>query len=671
MKRPFAGISGAFAAGSPFPVMVLLARGTPVSATDPWTWIAASASLSLLISAVVLALRPRAGRVFAGIGWVGSFVVLLPTLTQSPSLALATMLAIVFLLGRLWGIIEPPTHPIFSRQPILAARARSAAMVVVVLAIGEYVTSGAGRSPGVLACLFCSWIVSAVFLAQWLIDEGRSHRGRAIVMLAALLASGAVCAASWGHWRICWAAAVAVSAIAVAALPVERRVAGAIAAWSGLFLEHAERLLVSTFALLCLAGTLLLALPLSSTAAGSIGLVDAAFTSVSAVCVTGLIVLDTPHDFTFFGQAVILVLIQAGGLGIMSFSTAALRLLGRRLSLRHEAAVAGLINVQDRSKLFDSVRRLIVLTLGVEAAGVLMLLPAFLIRGDGFFMALWRALFTSVSAFCNAGFALQSDSLIPYRTDGWILQTVAALIILGGLSPPVVAALPHLLRREAGVPIQVRIVVVTSVVLLVVGFAFFLAIEWGGSLSGLSFWDRIHNAWLQSATLRTAGFNSVPMAGLDPTVLSLMMVLMFIGGSPGSTAGGIKTTTAAVLGLAVASAVRGRWEASAFKRHIPHKTVYKAAAIATVGAGVTLAALIGVQLTQSMPERLALFEVVSALGTVGLSLGGTALLDGVGKVIIIACMFLGRVGPLSLFIFLSDRAYRTAWKLPAEEIDVG
>jgi trk system potassium uptake protein TrkH len=435
-------------------------------------------------------------------------------------------------------------------------------------------------------------------------------------------------------------------------------------------LSQPARLLVVTFLALCIAGTLLLALPAASTRPAGFSPLDAAFTAVSAVCVTGLIVLDTPNDFSGFGQAGILLLIQLGGLGIMTFSTAALGLLGRRLSLRHEGAVASVLSAGGRNELFRALRLLLSVTFVSEAAGAALLLPLFLREGDAWMQALWRAVFTSVSAFCNAGFALQSDSLVSYQQNPWILHIVALLIILGGLSPAVVVAIPDFLRGRR-VAAQIKLALTTSLLLLGSGAFAVTAIEWNNTLAGLSFFDRLHNGWFQSVTLRTAGFNSIDIAAVHAPVLTLMMVWMFIGGSPGGTAGGIKTTTAALLMLAVGAAIRGRWDVIAFRRRIRTETVYKAAAIGTLGLGSLLLVVVALQLTQDLPGAMAPFEAVSALATVGLSAGGTARLDEVGKVVIMAAMFAGRVGPLTLFLFLSGRFEKSSWEFPEERIDVG
>jgi trk system potassium uptake protein TrkH len=296
----------------------------------------------------------------------------------------------------------------------------------------------------------------------------------------------------------------------------------------------------------------------------------------------------------------------------------------------------------------------------------------FRLHGDGWGEAAWRGLFTAISAYCNAGFALQSDSLIPYQDSGLILHLVALLIILGGLGPVVVAALPRILAREQRPSLHARIVLLTTAVLLVIPTCLIGALEWNHSLAGLSVPARLHNAWFQSVTTRTAGFNSVDFAALTPATQTLVEALMFIGGSPGSTAGGIKTTTVFVLVFAVVAVVRLRPGVIWGGWRIPHTTIYRAAAVVTLGALSVVFGVFVIQLTQDIDTDMAIFEVVSALGTVGLSTGGTAQLDNVGKVIITVCMFMGRVAPLTVFLIFSRPGVgESAWKYPEQDISVG
>lgn len=434
-------------------------------------------------------------------------------------------------------------------------------------------------------------------------------------------------------------------------------------------LASPARLLVVSFAAIAALGAVLLVLPPAYHGLGSIRAIDALFTSVSATCVTGLGVLDTERDFTTFGHVVILLLIQTGGLGIMTFATAATIYLGRRMSVREEAVAAELMGgAAARRDLEAALRTVLWVTFLTELGGAALLTPLFMAHGDALPMAAWRAVFTSISAFCNAGFALQSASLVPYQSSPGVLAVVGAVIVIGGLGPLVIAALPELRRGRGGV--QTRLVLLVSAWLLVVPFVLFLALEWRGTLEGMSLVDKVANAMFQAITLRTAGFNSVDFSALQPATWTLCLVCMFVGGSPASTAGGVKTTTVAVLLLAVRAAIRGRGEAAAYGRRIPHRTVYDAAAIVTIGLLSALGALAALQLTQALTLEWALFEVVSALGTVGLTMGATGKLDDIGKIVIIACMFAGRVGPLTLFIFLVGRT-RPGRQFPLESVQVG
>ncbi len=321
--------------------------------------------------------------------------------------------------------------------------------------------------------------------------------------------------------------------------------------------EDPARMLVTTFFGLGVGGGLLLWLPVSSTG-GDVTLLDAVFTAFSASCVTGLAVVDTPTAWTGVGQVLILLLIQVGGLGIMAFPTVGLSLLGRRMSMKHEAAVAQLFSDEDRGRLVESLKGMLRLTFATEALGALALWPAFVAHDEtGLGDALWKAVFTSVSAFCNAGFALDSDSLVPYAGAPWVLGVVGVLITVGGLGPAVVLGVVEW-RQTRRLTAPVRLVLTASGVLVALPACLFVGLEWKSSRGGLPFVDRFTNALFQSVTLRTAGFNSVDFGLLRPVTLVVMMVPMLIGGSPGSTAGGVKTTAFALLVLYVIAVLRGR-----------------------------------------------------------------------------------------------------------------
>jgi trk system potassium uptake protein TrkH len=436
-------------------------------------------------------------------------------------------------------------------------------------------------------------------------------------------------------------------------------------------LANPAPMLVATFFLLSTSGTLMLWFPVSSAAGGEdIAFIDALFTAVSASCVTGLTVLDTPNDFSGFGHVVIIVLIQVGGLGIMTFSTAALALLRRRASLRHERALADLMGAEGRQETIQAVRQIIAVTATVELTSASVLALRFIQRGEEIPSAMWRGLFTAVSAFCNAGFALQSDNLVSYVGDPIVIHTVALTVILGGLGPPLIIALPTLFRGRTPSTHQ-YLALYTTLVLLVIPPVIIAAIEWNVSLQGLPIIDKIHNAWFQSVVTRTAGFNSVDATALHPATQVLMMVLMFVGGSPGSTAGGIRTTTFAVLVLAALSVIRGTSYAVVNQRRISHRTVYRALAVTTCGLIMIGVASLALLLTQDIRPLSVLFEVVSAIGTVGLTVGATPQLDAVGKLIVSLTMFAGRVGPLTLLFLLRESESGPRWTFPEENVPVG
>ena len=437
--------------------------------------------------------------------------------------------------------------------------------------------------------------------------------------------------------------------------------------WGEILLGYPARILLTTFLGLCVAGIFLLSLPVS-TSNGAIDLVDAAFTSVSAVCVTGLIVLDTPNDFTGFGQLCILLLIQLGGLGIMSITTVALHAMGRRLSLKQERLLKSMIDTGHKD-LFASLKTILKFTFIAEGIGAIVLFFLFFSSGDTAGMAAWRGIFTAVSAFCNAGFALQSDSLIPYQSNALILHTVAALIIFGGMAPATSLLVPKWISGKP-TPIPARIALVTTVILLVSGTFFMMAFEWDGVLSDLSVADKINNAWFQSATLRTAGFNSVDIATVVSPTFLVMVAFMFIGGSPGGTAGGVKTTTIGILAMTFLANITNRNEVVTQKRRIHSSTIYRAITIVFSGVAIWFMVILMLQVTQQISARNLIFETTSAIGTVGLSTGATPLLDEIGKIIIIIAMFAGRIGPMTLFMLLSEEQSVSALRYPEKKISL-
>jgi trk system potassium uptake protein TrkH len=420
------------------------------------------------------------------------------------------------------------------------------------------------------------------------------------------------------------------------------------------FFDRPALLVLASFLMLICIGTLLLSFPAASGSANAIAPIDALFTATSATCVTGLIVLDTPHDLSPYGQLVVLVLIQVGGLNIMVLSTFAAILMGRGLGLRGERAIGELLDLREVRSAYRLIVLIVVTTVTVESAGAVVLTAAFLARGVSWLEAMWKGVFHSVSAFCNAGFALQSDSLVGYRDDPLVLLTVACLITLGGLGFAVLAFawLKAAGRRRIGLAVQARVVLGASAVLVGLGWAGFAGLEWGRSLAGMAAGDRALNALFQSVTCRTAGLNSVPLDSLHPATMLLMMVLMFVGASPGGTGGGIKTTTLVVLLSAIPAAARGRPEVVLFRRRIAIATIYRSSVIAVVAASAVALAAMLLMASQTGSFTEILFESFSAFGTVGLSLGATAQLDGFGKVVVAVVMLAGRAGPLALALLL-------------------
>lgn len=439
------------------------------------------------------------------------------------------------------------------------------------------------------------------------------------------------------------------------------------------FYDRPSRLIGLSFAALILIGTLLLTFP---AAAGDRALspLDALFTATSASCVTGLIVLDTPSAFSHFGQVVILLLIQIGGLGIMTLSTFATLLLGGTLGLRGERALHRVLDLQTPTNAYRLTRFIVLTTLAVEGLGAVVLTFCFRAEGFGWGASLWRGAFHAVSAFCNAGFALQTDSITLFQDQPLALLAVSGLIVTGGVGFVVLAALWSRLTEPGRRPVsvQVKVVAAATVALVVGGAVLFTLIEWNGALAGQPVVDRLANALFQSVTLRTAGFNSVDLASTHPASRLFMMMLMFVGGAPGSTAGGIKVTTMVILLAALRAASRSQGPVVLFRREIPHDVVYRSLAILVLSTTAITLTFFALLLVESQPFQVLLFESVSAFGTVGLSLGATPELSALGRLIVVGAMFIGRVGPLTLALLLGSAEVRRAeLRFPESRLMVG
>ena len=429
-----------------------------------------------------------------------------------------------------------------------------------------------------------------------------------------------------------------------------------------------EAMLVLGFLAVILLGTALLNLPISSKSGRSLGLFDSLFTATSAVCVTGLVAVDTGTTFSPFGQAVLLVLIQVGGLGFMVFATMLMGLLGRKLSIRGRLLIRESMNDVTLSGLGRLTGLYFALALGIELVGMLILALRF-VPLYGARNGLWFAAFHAVSAFCNAGFDLfgRFQSLTAFTGDPLVLLTVALLIVLGGLGFTVI--LEVLRNREGwkGLSLHTRIVLTATLGLLAIGTVFFLLAE-GKGMNAL-------NAFFQSVTLRTAGFNSVDLAAMKDGSKLFSSLLMMVGASPASTGGGIKTTTLAVLVLLMVSVVRGEGEVNLARRRLSGDTVRRALVVAVLFLSVLISGTLAISLIEDGRFSLAdvLFECSSAMGTVGVSAIGTPNLSAASRALLMPMMFLGRVGPLTLAVAVSRRQgkARSLSKYPEEKIMIG
>jgi trk system potassium uptake protein TrkH len=438
---------------------------------------------------------------------------------------------------------------------------------------------------------------------------------------------------------------------------------------------------VASFAVLIICGTLGLKLLPGIYTGEPLSWLDALFTSTSAVCVTGLSTFDMATRCTWVGQAWILLLIQLGGLGMLSFASMIIVALGKRLSLRGEAmAVSGLEaapHIDPKRLTFDVVR----FTFLIEAAGALALYLLWAPR-LGIVGALWPAVFHSVSAFCNAGFSTFSDSLIRFQSSPLTLLVHSFLIIAGGLGFLTMEEL--YLRYQAGKRARVfrlslhsRIVLITSAFLLVAGWVMFTIFEWNATLADLPVFHRLTNGFFMSATARTAGFNSINYADATDSSNFLTIILMGIGGSPGSTAGGIKTTTFALIGLMAWSRWKGEEATTFWNRSIRSEATSRAVGLFVISFGIVTTGIFVLTITESFRSQGTrfldcMFEATSAFGTVGLSTGLTPNLSTTGRLAVILLMFFGRVGPLTLTaVFVVRQSREAGFRYAYEDVVVG
>ncbi|MEL6938129.1 MAG: TrkH family potassium uptake protein [Cyanobacteria bacterium J06598_1] len=434
------------------------------------------------------------------------------------------------------------------------------------------------------------------------------------------------------------------------------------------------------FLALIVVGTGLLMLPFATVSGEWNNPLVALFTATSAVCVTGLIVVDTGSYFSSFGQGVVLTLIQLGGLGYMTATTLLLLLIGRKLCLKDRLAIQQAMDTSELANVNALLVSIISMTFIFELTGAFCLMPTFVPEfGTG--RALWLSIFHSISAFNNAGFSLFSDSLVGYAENAWPMAVISALIIIGGIGYQVIMeafmwAKNRLSRnKERGVfSLHFKIVTSTTLILLVLGTVAFLLIEYDnpGTLAGKSFGSKALLAGFQSVVMRTAGFNSIDIGAMETSALFVAIALMFVGASPGSTGGGIKTTTVRILLMSTKAALQGKEVVNCYQRQIPVSRILKA--LSVVVASAISVVIITTLLSLSDPGIKfieLLFESVSAFATVGLSTGITAKLSVWGQLFIIATMYIGRVGILLLMSALLGNPSPSVIRYPEEDLLTG
>lgn len=435
------------------------------------------------------------------------------------------------------------------------------------------------------------------------------------------------------------------------------------------------QIIITAYIAIIMFGTFLLCLPFSAKSGAVTPFADALFTATSATCVTGLVVYDTYAHWSLFGQTVILVLIQIGGLGFMSVATLVSFMLGRRIGLAQRQLIMDSTNAGRLSGVVRVIKRVLIATVIFEGFGTVLLCFRFCPE-MGLLKGLYNAVFHSVSAFCNAGFDLMgryepNSSLIRYASDPLVSLTIAGLIIIGGLGFFVWSDLFNKRFHYKKYELNTKIVLTSTASLLIIGCALLMIFERNTVLSSFSFPRALMISFFQSTTPRTAGFNTVDMAAVSDAGTLLLMVFMIIGGSPASTAGGIKTTTFSTLMLSAFAAARQKPSVNLFGRRLEDTAIKKAQTIATIYITLAFFAVLLISAIEPFGLREVFFEVLSAIGTVGLTKGITAQLSEFSRLVLTFLMYAGKVGGLSLALFFTGRHETTPLTKPAEKILIG
>lgn len=431
------------------------------------------------------------------------------------------------------------------------------------------------------------------------------------------------------------------------------------------------RVLALGFASLIFIGAILLNLPMATQSGESIGFINALFTSASCICVTGLSVVNTKEFWSLTGHIIIIILIQIGGLGFMTMTTIGALIIGKKITLKERLVIKEQLNQETMTGLVRLTKYVVLSTFAIEFLGALALSTRF-IPIYGRLKGIWFSVFHSISAFCNAGFDLTGDSVAPFIGDFVINLTLSSLIILGGLGFSVYIDISKK-KRFKRLHLHSKLVLTITGLLLIVGMFGFLLTEFNNpmTLKALSFSEKLTASFFQSVAPRTAGFYSINTSGLYETTTFFMIILMFIGGSPGSTGGGIKTTTFGVLILATISVIKGEKDVVVYRKRISNNIINRSLAIATIGIALIIVVSFILTVTENAVFLDILFETTSAFATVGLTRGITPNLTNIGKIIIILTMYAGRVGPLTMAFAFAKGSKGKGYKYSDGNIMVG
>ncbi len=421
-------------------------------------------------------------------------------------------------------------------------------------------------------------------------------------------------------------------------------------------------------------GSLMLMLPAATVSGEETSLLGALFTSTSATCVTGLIVYNTGTHFTLFGQLIILFLIQIGGLGIMTISSAFAVMLGQKLSLKRESLIQNVVGESSKIDMISLVRSILIVTIIFEFIGAVILYFTFISQMYSPNRAIYHSVFHSISAFCNAGFSLYQNSFMGFKSNFNINFVITSLIILGGIGFPVMVDIRRTILNKFRISrlyLHSKIVLTCTITLLILGAIAFFISEYNNEMKGFNFLDRLYTSYFQSVTTRTAGFNTIDTANLSKGSILTSTLLMFVGASPGSTGGGVKTTALVVVFVSVLAMFRGNRDVNIFKRKVSEGIIKRVMALVAASITFLTVMIFLLLLIEKFSFEQTVFEAFSAFGTVGLSMGITPLLSSAGKLIIILLMYLGRVGPLTLIFAISASSVKSNFTYIEGKISIG